>query len=361
MDAARAPVGVDVEVRAGAEPRLELLLVTGGSRWDPPGQEGRAWRSVHALRDREDVRVEVARDHAWIQIRCPTPTEACAAPLQAVMAVSEGDTDARDAAAQRLRDPAVEDLLEQAQMGLLFDGHPYAHPTAGRVGVLDQVRPTAPLWSRSTVLAKVLAPDAASAEPIATGLSRVLARLPSTQPPDAAMKAPSPPGELAATIPVPGNEGGVSVGVVLHRPPTLTTRLRPDAGVLQTVRDLRSCLADALPGLALVPYRESPDDSGPSELEAPVHPSLIWRGTGPPSALQGHLDGLADAMTQLPDAIASGCAADPERARAVLARSLAAGHAIVVATPRDIEDPWTPSVPGAEPLRLPAANEGLFR
>lgn len=355
-EAVREPVSVErVEDASATVPRVELLWLTGGSRWDPPGHEGRAWASLHTLRLDPRTRVVVGRDHAWVQILCTPPgplPRPCTAPLTRAMLGPPAD--ATEAAQRALHAPTPRALTETLVDGLLHPAHPYGHPVAGRLGVLGLHPATLPAWSRSTVHARVIAADPDVVEPLAAQVEAELARLPPTLPPDPAMKAPAPTGPLGATVPVPGDRGFVGVGLALPRRPTETTRLLPDDDLVLLVEDLHTCLADALPGLTLVTPDEAPPGWDP-RLTIRVHPSLRWVGPSPDGAPPPD---LLRRLRSLPDAIDATCAKDPDRSREALTGALQAGYVVVLAHPEDLAPP---RVEGLSLTPLPAPGRGLLR
>jgi len=379
------PKGVPVSVRAQesvsiesiadpqvAEPRVELLLLTGGSRWDPPGQEGRAWITAHALDAGPGHAVHVGRDRAWLIVPCGSGQSPCQEPLERLL-VPPGDavaaTRTRQSllqARQRLTAPEPQVLLDDVLHGLLYPAHPYDHPVAGRLGVLDPDRRPppgweSPSWSRLTTRARVVAPSEPQARAIADRIQPVLDRLPAHLPPDPAMKGPPPtPGPIVARVPLSGDTVHVRVGVVLPRRPTWPTGTLPDLRDLSRWADLSACLPAAVPDLTWDPPAEAPP-GWPAEWSTPLHPALIWSTTLPPDQLQARLDELPAQLEQLPQAISTECASDPQVTAAWVQEAVEAGYVVVVGMPEGLEDPPELRVQGAEMLTLPAPDQDLFR
>ncbi len=159
---AEAPVRL-LELPVTGSPAVDLAaVVRAGSALDPVGSEGLAALTARAMVEAgagarsadelraallptgNEIRLVVDRDWVSFRLRChPDHAEACIDLFADVLAKPAfGETDV-----QRLRDDAIhavtDGLLESEEalgwevlQSVLFEGHPYGHPTDGRAGVL---------------------------------------------------------------------------------------------------------------------------------------------------------------------------------------------------------------------------------
>jgi hypothetical protein len=376
-DAAKPIVVEVVEDSAVRAPRIEVVLLAGGSRWDPPGLEGRSALALSPPHPRNPgLQVTVGRDHASLIATCgpdPTGASGCVAWVQDALSGSTWASPALDAPArrywtdQRLLTSDGTALAVELLFTLLYEAHPYGHPTLGRHGTLPSITaaqvaaffPTQVV--RAAVRARVVGADAATAALIAERLAVALEAIPAGMPPDPAMKAPPPPARVIAVGAAPGQGAFVAVGVALPRPATATTRAEPSPDEVSRWAHLRACAAPVLQaaGLALVALDEAPPGWEPA-LSTPAHPALIGVASDSPHR-------VASLVRELPEAIAAAVASEPaceggdvDIGEVLSPRTLTA----VVLWPAGVEDPW-PAIVEAGPwtalVRLPAAPEDLLR
>ncbi|MFK7929166.1 MAG: hypothetical protein AB8H79_13315 [Myxococcota bacterium] len=350
-----------------AAPMLEVVLLAGGSRWDPPGQEGRAWVLNHDIEVPGQLDVRVSYDHAWWTLSCaPSRQPTCAQTLGLALSSLAVSVDTVDAASESLREADSEPLVTDVFYTLAFEAHPYGHPPAGRLGALDVAearldqwrRDRDTLWTRPTVRVRLSGPDRTTLEQISAELASTLELFPEGPPPDAAMKGPSPsPSPTLAVVPADGTEAALAIGFALPRRPTQTTRLRPDPEDLtRRQADLR-CVASRVPShLSYTTHPQAPY-GWPNRLAALNHGVALWTTTGTAADLTALAERLVDPMVP-PDegSPASPCAnATPELKKALLA------PIVVLAVPPD-EDPSAPRVSSTvQHIVLPSPTQGLFQ
>ena len=356
---AKQPVSLElIEGDSVPGPTLEILLLAGGSRWDPPGQEGRAWALSHAVARPASLQVEVGRDHAWWVLPCGSgPVPSCAAVLERTLGTAPIDPAVVDAAAEALTGAPPEQSTTDAWFALAYEAHPYGHPVAGRTGALevatDRLERWAldrrSLWTRPAVRARLIGPDRAALEAMRSPVEDALLAFPIGPVPDSAMKGPpTVDGPVLATLPVDGSEAHLVVGWALPRRPTNTTRLLPDLDdQSQYDAAVRCWLPPSTDGLSLTPAAEAPA-GWPTRLTQPNHPAVLWAGAGDPAAM--HALALAAATT--PPEV------DPECEALVGAPPPAT---IVLGWPVTEEMPPTPVEGSIERLDLPSPAQGLFR
>lgn len=370
---AEESVQVETLVDPGTEgSRVELLLLAGGSRWDPPGQEG---RSALALIARDpDVQVSVRRDRALIVAPCSERSGPSVCSFKAVSRAIGRDwhSDTLDAGVRRywvdhlLLSTPEQALAPTVLYGLLFEGHPYAHPPLGRHGTLPSVStPQVRAFfrdnvRRSTVRARAIAPTRPAAEAVASQLRTELDAVRTGLAPDAAMKGPPPADSVLAVGRASGATAHVAIGRSVPRRATQTTRLLPDAPQVGRWSDLRRCAGPALEalGFSLLDDAQAPPNWD-ATLRAPAHPALVWTLSGTPEVVLDAVRGLATAGLGAPEGPA--CDAVRPDIDELLRPDRFSG---VVLWPDGIEDPWAGVVQdGAwtSQVRLPDSTQERLR
>jgi predicted Zn-dependent peptidase len=139
-----AAEGGEVAVRA---------VVRAGSAHDPPGGEGLAWLTARAIVDGADdaalealggaVEVSVERDVVVFRGRAPAANAADFLALFGGMIaapdLAAADLEALRAAADDAAPSGAAEIAAEALDAWLNEGHPYAHPAAGRAGTLSAI------------------------------------------------------------------------------------------------------------------------------------------------------------------------------------------------------------------------------
>ncbi len=128
--AAAGPVRA-VPLPAGEPLRLALRA---GSAHDPPGREGLAWVTAHAVAAAAGATFEVGPEVVVFSV-APDRAAALAAAL-AASPTTERVAAAREAAAAALAGLDCAALAERAWDAWMYAGHPYGHAPEGRLSVL---------------------------------------------------------------------------------------------------------------------------------------------------------------------------------------------------------------------------------
>lgn len=316
----RAAAPTVVELAPSDESSATLILINGGSRWDPTGLEGLAWSALQsATAEVEGVEIEVGRDHARVSISChETRPEVCTTRL--VGAIAPGSR------AAPVPPPAtvIDDLL-----AVLFEGHPYQHPPQGWAGTRAAIQPHHHQSFFARTISRATIHAIASSAELQSALQESLSHLPTRPPPDPAMFGPPRlSGSQLVLRQHPSPTASVAVGVALPRSPNAPTPLS-----LAESPGPEACLVDLLVERGLSPHRPGPalvqpvviaafDDLPPEQAEELVRDlPQTWR------AIQADLLDCTGMSEQ-------------EARRSLLLT-------VLVRWPMHVEDPWPANVQAA--------------
>jgi hypothetical protein len=218
-------------------PTASLYVATLGSRWDPIDHPGMNWEVLNRLYA-APVEVEVGRDGAWLRVPCPTHDGSCVEALAGPMLAPPW----HDLPERPL--PSIEDHLAS----ILFEAHPYQHPTAGwpeRPPISKERALQHWISALAPAAMHAITPDDASTQ----RLRDALHTLPPRPLPDPAIKAPRRPrGVEVVFIPTTEDTARWSIGTAVPRHPnevTLHAPLPPPEH--PTVRCLRDVATRVLP------------------------------------------------------------------------------------------------------------------
>lgn len=323
---------------------IEVLDLYGGSRWDLPGAEGRAFAAIAAVENLDGIDAAIDRDHAWVQIRCTVPDE-CRSQLDAFRA-------AHATGASRLeRLTAIQTAMRPEEIAtiLRFEGHPYGHPIAGRLGVLEQTHAYEPL-RKSGIRTRIVAADKPTLELIKKMVQEWSSQLNESPPLDAAMKAVAPTGQVVGLL--ESDAPYAAIVVAQPRRPTQTTRVMVDDSTAATHWRIRSCLEALPPTFSL---NHSPGfDGWEPRLQLPVHPYWVIKVHDLPAsteAFSGWLSGVESELT-------AACGGPGEEAWQV---GLGQGSAWVVPWPAEREFPRSEDVQSRRVFPIQGRPEDILR
>lgn len=340
----RVAPGPTIDERAAATPAilvdpggpdLSIELLAAGSRWDPPGLEGRAYAALSAI-DAPPMRVEVGRDRAWLHYdRCEGASARCASELVRRLQAPETLT---------IAPPAGPSSLNDLALALIFEGHPYQHPPHGWVDAPSPLREHHVRDVFTTQIGRAMALGHARTPELAEALDRAIAKLPARPWPDPTIKSPASPTEQRIVLvrrPDPLAQVAVAGAVPRSANDPLTRRAAPLPAA--TASD---CVRRGLTSHGLLPPGSS---SGPSLAHAAV---MVRSPPIEPAEVERIVLRLAQDWPALSASVRERC---PDDAAAIEAAWPEGALSVIVTWPASIEEPWTAAVPppGYDAVYLP--------
>ncbi|TVQ91883.1 MAG: insulinase family protein [Deltaproteobacteria bacterium] len=310
--------------------RLSLELLAGGSRWDPPGLEGRAWRALHsAYAHLEHAQVTVGRDVATVHLPCTDqPPEDCASALVRPL---------RNPQPPRALPPMPEPTLLDHLLAALFEGHPYQHPPQGWPETREALRPHDLEHFFSTQIARSTVVATASDPSLHAALRAALEDLPVRLPPDPAMFGPPQPPSLALIV-LPSSEPQARIALGLTAPRSALAATPLDAPEIEADRSL----LHALTGAGIWPPESNPGPSLLHRAAIAISPAIE------PAEAERIIQRLPDTWAEI--TTTSAAHLDPY---------IDCSPTVLVSWPHTIEDPWHPRVPpgGYAQIHRPLLSE----
>lgn len=340
----RVAPGPTIEERAAAAsttlvdpegPDLSLELLTAGSRWDPPGLEGRAHAALSTI-DAPPIRVVVGRDRAWVHYdRCEGPSARCASELIERLHAPE---------TLSIASPAGPASLQDLALALIFEGHPYQHPPEGWFDAPAPLREHHLRDVFNTQIGRAMVLGRARTPELAAALDHAVAKLPARPWPDPTIKGPASPTEQRVVLvrrPEPLAQVAIAGAVPRSANDPLTRRAAPLPAA--TASD---CVRRELTARGLLPPGSS---SGPRLAHAAV---MVLSPPLEPAEVERIVLKLARDWPTLSTSVQERC---PDDGAAIEAAWPEGALSVIVTWPASIEEPWTAAVPppGYDAVYLP--------